>query len=147
MAGYTAMTPIATFVNSRAAAEFEVRGVCTLGELQSWHIAAWWRIARSDFNALARGAAQAGVRPRGDAPIEQLLHRPTRSNLVLGLRKLRTDQAEAVAVFLTAEDVTSLLLVSALTRRDLSEISGMESKHVRFLVTYLEGQNVYLAQR
>ncbi len=147
MVNYHARTPLTTFVGPAAATKFAKRGATMLGQLQTLWMADWWRIAQDDFNALARGAALAGVQPRGGAPIELLLRRSTRQNLIAGLLRERTPATEIIAACLTAVGITSLLLVSALNRRDLLEIQGMEPEYVEVLVSYLADQNARLAQR
>lgn len=147
MLDYHTRTPINTFVGPAAAKKFADRGITVLAHLRTLSMADWWRIARADFNALARGAAIASVRPKGGEPIEQLLRHSLRNKLIFGLAQLGNDLAEAISAFLAAEGVTSLLLVSALNRRDLLEIPGMEPGYVDFLVNHLKSQNVRLAQR
>lgn len=148
MPKYTARSPIALFVRPEAVAAFAELGVRTLGSLATLPLATWWRIARADFNALARGAALASVQPKGGAQIELLLQRSTRNNLTDGLRRLGTPQAMTIAELLLREGITSLTLVSALSPRELRDyVPGMNPEYVRLLARFVASQNAQLARR
>lgn len=131
--------PEAPYMVSR----LQLRGVRTLGDLRHLKLAEWWRLGRAFFYTLARKAIAADVMPHGMNDAEEV-YRILRHSFSGMLNRAGQEHLASV---LAGAGVTSLVLVTRLTKRDLLDINGVEPADVQIVINVLGRRNLRLAQR